>query len=478
MAVDRIRIIGIGEDGPAGLTPRALRLVEEAELLAGGERHLAFFPDHPAERLVIKSNLAEVAGRLAECLGRRRAVVLASGDPNFYGIARYLTGKLSRRRVEIVPNVSSMQLAFARVGLPWDDAWLASVHGRPVADVVEGVRRHPKVGLFTDDRHTPAAVARALLAAGVADRAAYVCENLGGADERVTETSLSRLAAGGADFSPLNVLILAGEAEPAAAGGTEPAAGLAGEPAAAAGGPVAAGTGGPVAAGTGGPVERAAALWGLGLPEGAFHQRKPRRGLITKTEVRVLSLARMNLRRDSIVWDIGAGTGAVGIEAARLAPEGRVYAIEKNAADMDNIRRNIARFGVGNMEAVQGVAPAGLEAFPDPDAVFIGGSGGRMEGILEEVCRRLRPGGRVVLNAATLENLAEADRLLRRRGWERDVTLVQIARSRPVAAGRGIEGGEELSLTRLASLDPVFIITAWRPGEGLPDDLFIEEGGR
>lgn len=440
-----VHIIGIGADGPASLTPRALRLVAEAEVLAGGERHLAFFPEHPAERVVIRANLAEVAERLAGCL-ERRTVVLASGDPNFYGIARYLLSRIPRDRVEIIPNVSAMQLAFARVKLPWDDAALGSVHGRPIGDVVELVRRNDKVGLFTGGRHGPAEVARALLAHGIADRRAYVCEDLGTPRERVTAMDLARLAE--AECSPLNVLILVREGRDGA--GRE-------------------GDGGPEGSGRpeggGEPV--------LGIPDDSFLQRRPRRGLITKAEVRAVSLAKLALRPGMVLWDVGAGTGSVGIEAARLVPGSRVYAIEKEEADAENLRRNAARFAPGRVTAVHGMAPEGLDAFPDPDAVFIGGTGGRMEAILDVVRRRLRPGGRVVLNLATLEHLAAADAILRRFGWEREVVMVQVARSRALAAGREV-------LTRLESLDPVFILSAWPPqagraGEGDGGSAF-EEG--
>ncbi|MBX6378618.1 MAG: precorrin-6Y C5,15-methyltransferase (decarboxylating) subunit CbiT, partial [Clostridia bacterium] len=157
----------------------------------------------------------------------------------------------------------------------------------------------------------------------------------------------------------------------------------------------------------------------------------------------------MRIGPDAVIWDIGAGTGSVAIEAARLAPRGHAYAIEKNAEDVANIRENVARFGVGNVTVVHGRAPAGLEAWPDPDAVFVGGSGGEMGDILAVAARRLRPGGRIVVNLATLENLSQALTTLRGLGLEVAVTLVQVARSRPV-----------LDLTRLEALDPVFVVTA------------------
>ncbi len=193
----------------------------------------------------------------------------------------------------------------------------------------------------------------------------------------------------------------------------------------------------------------------FGLPDDAFVYRAPEKGLITKREIRVLSLARLELAPDSVVWDIGAGSGSVGIEAARLCPRGRVFAIEKNADDFALVQTNCERFGVTNLTGVCGRAPAGLEAWPDPDAVFIGGSGGAMAELLDAVTRRLRPGGRVVINLVTLDNLAETVGYCRGLDWPVDYTLAQISRSKPI-----------LNLTRYDALNPVTIVTAKKPMEG------------
>lgn len=451
-----LHIIGLGAEGAPSLAPRALALVAAAEVLAGGRRHLELFPDHPAERVVVGGDLDEVAERLRAALGEgRRVVVLASGDPNFYGIAGPLLGRLGRERAEILPNVSAMQLAFARLRLSWEDAALASVHARPLADILEIVRRHPKVGLFTDPRHTPAAVASFLLRQGVPPRRAFVCENLGTPEERVVSCDLAGLP--GREFAPLNVLVLVEEDRPSPPGGPGGAAA-------------------PAAAPGGGGEARAAAgpTWPLlGLPDGAFAQRRPRDGLITKMEVRAVSLARLALRPGDAVWDVGAGSGSVGIEAARLAPSVRVYAVERRPEDVERVRENAARFGAANLVAVRGEAPEALAALPDPDAVFVGGSGGRLGEILRAAAARLRRGGRLVCNLATLENLAEAERVLGELGWERDLILLNAARSRPLppAAGDGAAAAvRERPLTRLAALDPVFILAARRPGEGSGHD--------
>lgn len=200
------------------------------------------------------------------------------------------------------------------------------------------------------------------------------------------------------------------------------------------------------------PVSRA-----FGIPTSEFHQRYPHKGLITKLEVRVLAIASMGLREDSIVWDIGAGSGAISIEAARLASRGQVFAVEKNETDAENIRKNVEKFGAGNVRIVVASAPDGLGPIPDPDSVFIGGSGGRLEAILKAACARLRPGGRLVMNAASVESLSRGLTYLRKLGWHSQITLAAIARSRVTA-----------DLTRFEALNPVFIVCAQRKGEEHP----------
>jgi precorrin-6Y C5,15-methyltransferase (decarboxylating) len=199
-----IEIIGILDDGPGSLTLKVLRIVEAAQVLVGGSRHLTFFPDHPAEKWPIKGSLSDLAARIGA--EERRVVVLASGDPNFYGIASFLANRLGRDRIRIHPNVSAMALAFARAKIPWDGATLTSVHGRSMDGLAELIRSSAKIGLFTDGTNSPAAIGRLMAEAGVTGYTAYVCENLGGDRERVVEIDIVGLAA--SQWASLNVLIL------------------------------------------------------------------------------------------------------------------------------------------------------------------------------------------------------------------------------------------------------------------------------
>ena len=360
MSKRKVHIIGVAPEG--SLLPEARRLLNQAEMVFGGKRLLGMFPSLSGEKVVIKNNLAEVAALIKKNLGRKQMVVLASGDPNFYGIASYLVAKLGKNAVEIIPNVSAMQLAFARIKESWEDAVFVSVHSRPIVDIVGVVGSNAKLGIFTDDKHTPAAIARVLLEHGVDGYRAYVCQDLGGKEEKVIETDLPNLV--GMKFSPLNILILLRE-----------------------------------------QLKRQSKQI-FGIPEASFYRRRD--GLITKQELRAVSLAKLALTENGIVWDIGAGSGAVAIEASFLLRKGHVFAIEKNPKDIAIIRKNLKKFCATNVEVAHAFAPDGLNNLPDPTAVFIGGSGGRMGKILDLVSQRLKPGGRIVINIVALENLSVA----------------------------------------------------------------------
>jgi precorrin-6Y C5,15-methyltransferase (decarboxylating) len=187
----------------------------------------------------------------------------------------------------------------------------------------------------------------------------------------------------------------------------------------------------------------------FGLPDASFEQRHPEKGLITKNEVRAVSLARLQLRADSTVWDIGAGSGSVGLEAARLCRDGHVYAIEKNVDDAAIAGRNRRALGLHNYTLVHGKAPAGLDAWADPDAVFIGGSGGELAELVARILGRRKPNGWLVMNFVTIENLGAAVDALKAAGARWDVLQLQASRSRPI-----------LHMHRMAAENPVWIVCA------------------
>jgi precorrin-6Y C5,15-methyltransferase (decarboxylating) len=405
-----VALIGIGDDGCAGLSARAAGAVAAAQVLAGGERHLAFFPQFTGERIIIKGSLGETLGQIADRAGEQNVCVLASGDPFFFGIGGLVVGKLGAEHVEVLPHPSAMQWAFARVGLKWDDAAFLSLHARPREGFLTRLKQHAKVACFTDGTNTPSALAAHMLEHGEAGWRAWVCENLAGPGERVRAFDLAALAACG-DVGPLNVLILV-RTDPH----WQPPPAIA------------------------------------FLHEDAFAKRMPKKGLITKREVRLLSLAQLAIRRASVVWDIGAGSGSVAIEAALLAPEGRVYAIEVDPEGVAICGDNLKTHAVDNVRVVAGRAPEALAGLEDPDAVFVGGSKGSLAEIIEHAFGRLKPGGRLVANAITLENVAEAYLSLRGLGVVPEVTLLSVARGEPLA-----------QYLRYEALNPIHIFAATKP---------------
>jgi precorrin-6Y C5,15-methyltransferase (decarboxylating) len=405
-----VTLIGIGDDGCAGLSARAAGAVASAQVLAGGERHLAFFPQFSGERIVIKGTLGETLARIADRAFEQNVCILASGDPLFFGIGGLVIGKLGAEHVEVLPHPSAMQWAFARVGLKWDDAAFLSLHARPREGFLTRLKRCAKVACFTDDTNTPPALAAHMLEHGETGWRAWVCENLAGPGERVRAFDLASLAACG-DIGPLNVLILV-RTDPH----WRPPPAIA------------------------------------FLHEDAFAKRMPKKGLITKREVRLLSLAQLEIRPASVVWDIGAGSGSVAIEAALLAPEGRVYAIEVDPEGVAICGENLKTHAVDNVCVVAGRAPEALLGLEDPDAVFVGGSKGSLAEIIELAFARLKPGGRLVTNAITLENVAEAYQSLRGLGVVPEVTLLSVARGEPLA-----------QYLRYEALNPIHIFAATKP---------------
>ena len=187
----------------------------------------------------------------------------------------------------------------------------------------------------------------------------------------------------------------------------------------------------------------------LGLPDDAFAQKRPHRGLITKAEVRAVSLYKLGLRRNSIIWDVGAGSGSVGLEAAVIASEGMVYAVERDAECLDMLRLNVEQLGPDNVVVVSGEAPDALDALPTPDCVFVGGSGGRLADILECAASRLKADGRIVVNLASIERIVQTQACLESLGFDAELTMINASRGKALPDGT----------MRLEAQNPVFIIT-------------------
>lgn len=413
----RIHIIGVGSDGLAGLTSRARELLLAAEVVFGPEAILALLPELKAERRPLGGDLQEATAQLAALLGRQRLAVVAGGDPLFYGVARYLCDRLGKEAFEVLPHVSSMQMAFARVKETWEEAYLTNLATHPLEAVLDRVRIAETVGLFTSEREGPREVARELMARGLDYFRAYVCENLGGPDERVSQGELAEIAE--MEFGPLNVLILVRKP------------GRPDRPAH--------------------PVR----FRRFGNPDDIFAQSRPKSGLITQAEVRALALAQLAIQPGAVVWDIGAGSGSVAIEAAQLSEPGRVYAVEQDAADYHLILANAETFGVTNLEAVHGTAPGVFTELPPPDAIFAGGDGREVARLIDAAWKRLRAGGRMVIHVATLDHLSSTYAELRKVAGRVDALLINVAR-----------GVEQLEMLRFEALNPTFLLTVAKPAAG------------
>jgi precorrin-6Y C5,15-methyltransferase (decarboxylating) len=413
-------IVGIGLEGPAGLRPEVLDAVKSADFLAGGARHLDFFPDFRGKRFILKDNLAELAAALHQRTGQR-CVVLASGDPLFFGVGKYLSEQLGPAALRVEPAVSAMQLAFARAGLPWQDADLASVHGRGLRAVLLPLLGRPVVGLFTDERNSPAAVARFFLERGPEDYQGFVGENLGSAEERLSGwQSLPELTQ--RSFAALSYLLLRRTAEA-------------------------------------GQLAQEQRLRGLvpGVPDEEFHRPTDGPEVMTRREVRAIVLSRLAaaLTPGATAWDIGAGLGTVSVELALLRPGAEIVAVERDTSRVDFLRRNRQRFGTYNVRVLHGEAPEVLARESEsPQAIFVGGSGGRLAEILEVSASRLIANGVLLGAVVTLEHLALLLERMQRWGWPMEVVEVQVARSDPL-------GG----LTGLKPLRGVFLVQTWKPVE-------------
>lgn len=405
---EKIHVIGIGDDGLDAVSAAVRHTIAGAEVLLGTERTLALAPDSKAERHLITTDL-EALVKTLERSASRRTVMLIYGDPMFYGLARYVCDRLGKDRFIVVPHVSSMQLAFARVMESWEDAYLTDLAKHPLDAVLEKVRTAQKVGLFTTDSCGPPEIAKALLDRHIDYFTAYVCENLGARDERVTRGSLHEIA--GQRFSPLNVLILIRDAD---------------------------------------APDRPREAVGrrlFGNLDEAFLQSQPKQGLLTPSEVRAIALAQLDIALSSIVWDIGAGSGSVSIEAAQMASDGAVYAIEMDAEDHGLIQANAERFGVSNVTAVLGRAPEACDDLPDPDAVFIAGGGREVTRIAESAFARLRQNGRLVVNVVSIDHLTELREAMSRLSPEVRIWMINLAR-----------GNEQLDRLTLEPLIPSFLL--------------------
>lgn len=351
-------------------------------------RHLVpqMLADFERRRIIPMVPLAEALSRIELELAEGDVAVLASGDPLFFGIGRRLIETFGKERVRVHPALSSIQQLCARFGVVWDDAVLLSLHGRKQENYLGSLLASAKTILLTDNHNRPEVIAKRMLAflrPEEADRfTAYVGEDLGMRSERLLSGPLTAIA--DQTFGSLTCMALVCDQ-----------AGEGGRP-----------------------------RFGL-REEEIVHSR----GLITKNEVRAAVLHALALPARSIMWDVGAGSGSVGIEAARLQPDLLVYAVEKESRQLENIAANKRRYGILTIKTIEGAAPEALEDLPRPQRIFIGGSGGRLAPIIDRCCESLLPGGRIVLTAVLEQTGHQAPALLHARGLEVEVSRLTVERA-------------------------------------------------
>lgn len=393
-----VTLIGMGSGQPENLTLQGLAALRQADLILGARRLLAVLPAGCTENRAAAYRPDEVA-ELLQTSGAENAVLVYSGDTGFYSGASSMLEKLEALgvRARVLPGLSSIQLLAAALGRPWQEWNLVSAHGRTCDPVAECMQGRPTFFL-TGGSEDPATLCAQLEAEGFGDMQAVVGQCLGTPEEKIFRGSVKELAAG--RFNSLSVLLVeAAEVLPRRA---------------------------------------------PGLPDEAFE-----RGDVpmTKQEVRAAVLAKLAVRPEDILWDVGAGTGSVSVELALAAPRGRVYAVECRPEGCALIKANREKFRTRNLVLVEGLAPAALSDLPAPDAVFIGGSKGSLAAIVDAALDK-NPDARICVSAIALETLSAAVAALTAKG--RTVQVSQIAVSRAKAVG---------GLHLMMAQNPIYLIT-------------------
>jgi precorrin-6B C5,15-methyltransferase / cobalt-precorrin-6B C5,C15-methyltransferase len=383
-----LSIVGIGEDGIAGLGEKAQRHISDAEFVFGGKRHLALAaPLIKGKACSWPSPFDTALGELIRLRGAR-VCVLASGDPFLHGVGATIARQIGTDEMHVVSAPSAFSLAAARLGWPLAGIETVSLHGKPLELIRPLLHPGRRLLALTSDEKGPHAVAALLAESGFGGSLLTVLEALGGERERIRSMTAERFELGAID--PLNVLAIEVVASPGA---------------------------------------RVLPL-SPGLPDSLFEND----GQISKREIRALTLSALAPRRGELLWDVGAGSGSVGIEWMLADPSLKTIAIEQDAERAARIRRNAAALGVPGLQIVEGAAPQALTALPRPDAIFIGG-GGSDDGVLDAATDALSPGGRLVANAVTLE--MEAILLERHARLGGDLIRIAVSRAAPVGSMQG-----------------------------------------
>jgi precorrin-6Y C5,15-methyltransferase (decarboxylating) len=393
----QVYLIGIGMGNPDTLTVRAHRLIAQSDCLIGARRMLDSADNENALRFPSIQN-EEMVRIIASQPQNSIISVLLSGDVGFYSAAKKLTGAIRAAipqvQLEQISGISSLQYFCAKVQTSWDDVTVVSVHGRS-ANVAGKVRSSGKVFVLTGSNQTAQEVCRSLCENNMGDALVWVGENLSYPEETISHGTAQELSE--QSFSSLAVMLIEGKVVPRRS------------------------------------------YPPIGLEDEEFLRNTEGKTVpMTKQEVRAVAMSKLRVEEDSLVYDVGAGTGSVTVESALLAKEGTVFAIEKNPQAVSQLRQNIQHFHLGNVRVIEGLAPQAMQELPPPDRVFIGGSSGQIEPILR-LCLEKNPQVRMVVTAITLETVAEilsAVKSIRSEGINLELDISQISASRAKTAGQ------------------------------------------
>ncbi|MBI5098400.1 MAG: precorrin-6y C5,15-methyltransferase (decarboxylating) subunit CbiE [Nitrospirae bacterium] len=428
--MNKVHVIGIGF---RPLDRKAADALLASDVVLANSRLLDVFRDYSEynavkDKIIVHKSVYEMLDYIRDNYRGKKIALLAAGDPMFFGIGRLVIERFGKDAVEIYPDLSSIQAAFSKIRETSQNALLVSLHGGPdpakrrkleyeLDDIPSLLAEHDKIAILTDKVNNPARIAEVLASRyrkGVLPYAPtfvmYVCEKLGYPDEKITEGAPEDIA--GMSFADPNVVII----KNTTAQQCNSAVGAIHE----------------------------LPLHVFGIKEYEFQHTK---GLITKDEVRAVTIHKLRLPQKGVLWDIGAGSGSVSVEAARLSPDLKVFAVEKDEEQLNNIVVNINRFNITNIEVVKGEAPEALRALPSPDRVFIGGSGGRMDAIVNLISEKMGS-GIIVINTITIETLNEAVHSFGNSNFIFELSEISVSRSKMVGNKR-----------HMSALNPVFVIT-------------------
>jgi precorrin-6Y C5,15-methyltransferase (decarboxylating) len=360
-----IAVISLGCGQLSALTPQAIDAIKQSEVIVGSEHHFNEIThiDSAAEKLTFPSPFSALAQLIEQNQGKR-ICILASGDALFFGVGSWLNRQFDNQHLSFYPNISSVQACFHVIGLPWQEAKVVSLHGRPLNSLRRYLVNQQLIAILTDSLSNPVAIARALNEQGFGLSDIWVCESMGSKNQTVSQYKAANLETSNLSFQALNVCIVALKGQT-----TLPAfPGIADE------------------------------LFSTGSAPGY--------GMISKREVRLSILSLMQPSPNEVAWDIGAGCGSVSVEWARWNHTGQIFAIESSLDRINHIKINADRFGTAqNLNIIEGNAPDCCTDLPRPDSIFIGGSNG-LAVMLDYAWQQLKPGGKLVASAVTSDSRA------------------------------------------------------------------------